>query len=204
MKEIDFLPEEYKAGKRKKTIYKRQYMIVGCLFGMLTLISFFAGRVISPSQASSEGEKIMSAEVLAEYEQMKSRVSDLKSKKNVLDRLDTHVNYAAVLAELSNLINDRIVLSKIDMRLEAMTQDTPARVIVGVKQDASVLPEQDLRLKVNIEGIAVAASDVADLIGRIEDSSYFVHVTPGYSKITEMKGKQFAQFQIACYLANYK
>jgi hypothetical protein len=35
MKEIDFLPEWYRDGKRRESHYRTQYLAIGCLFAVM-------------------------------------------------------------------------------------------------------------------------------------------------------------------------
>jgi hypothetical protein len=79
----------------------------------------------------------------------------------------------------------------------------------------------DFRFKVVITGMAVDAGCVADLICRLEDSPYFCLVYPSFSKSGQVSGHkdkpaigkggkqpmenyQVSEFEINCYLANYR
>ena len=70
----------------------------------------------------------------------------------------------------------------------------------------------DVRFKVVFRGIAAQAGDVAGLICKLEDSPYFFHVIPSFSRNRQLGAKgsdsaggyQVSEFEIGCYLANYQ
>jgi len=70
----------------------------------------------------------------------------------------------------------------------------------------------NVRFKVVIKGIALNASDVAELICRLEDSPYFCQVVPSFSRNIKTKtgsgpdamSNQVSEFEISCYLSNYE
>jgi len=60
-----------------------------------------------------------------------------------------------------------------------------------------------------ISGVAAGAGDIAELIGKLEESPYFCLVSPSFSQNRKMKvgtGENFqvSEFEISCYLANYR
>jgi cell division protein FtsB len=94
-------------------------------------------------------------------------------------------------------------------------------------------PLGDVRFKVVMHGIAAQAGDVAALICKLEDSPYFCQVVPSFSRNAEVKAAnypagqgstgqreeapdtresvrnadkdvQISEFEISCYLANYR
>jgi hypothetical protein len=69
---------------------------------------------------------------------------------------------------------------------------------------ASAIPAEDTRFKVAITGVAAGVEDVANLISQLENSSYFCHVVPGFSRAGKVKDFKVTEFEISCYLANYE
>jgi len=63
-----------------------------------------------------------------------------------------------------------------------------------------------------ISGVAADASNVAELLCRLEDSPYFQLVYPSFSRNRNIKtgtnlageNYQASEFEISCYLANYR
>lgn len=70
----------------------------------------------------------------------------------------------------------------------------------------------DVRFKVVINGVAEDASNVAQLICDLENSPYFCLIYPSFSRNAEVKttsssdGKQLqvTEFEVSCYIANYR
>ena len=80
------------------------------------------------------------------------------------------------------------------------------RAIIG---DEGLLGQ--VRFKITVGGLAANASDVANLIVKLEESPYFCLVYPAYSRSKRMpvpgssnKYRNVSEFEIACYLANYR
>jgi hypothetical protein len=73
-------------------------------------------------------------------------------------------------------------------------------------------PLGDVRFKVVLSGVAADASEVAELICRLEESRYFRQVYPSFSRGVKMKTSsnvageslQMTKFEISCHLANYQ
>jgi hypothetical protein len=74
------------------------------------------------------------------------------------------------------------------------------------------VPLGGVKFKVVINGVAADASDVAELVCRLEDSPYFCLVYPSFSRNKKMtvtkrparEDFQVTEFEIGCYLANYE
>jgi len=212
MKEIDFIPEWYKTGQKRIVGYHRQYILITLLFVVLLAWSHAAGSFVS--RAKAEADRVQSLlevkESLAEvYCEMKETVADLQANTHVLERVKPRVDLSHVIAELSYLVSDRIVLSRIDIQSEAVRavptgkKKDVVRIAAGSGRTSSALPEENTRSKVTIAGIAAKGSDVASLISKLDESSWFCQVIPDYSRSKEIKGVMTMEFEIGCYVANY-
>jgi len=246
MKEIDFLPEWYKSGKRRQTGYRTQYVALGGVFAVMMVWNFAATHSISKAKAqfAQAAVRQMQAEnVSREFTMLKTEIMNLQKKTGAIERIDSRIDVASVLAELSFLIDKKIALSKIEFTAESVTggadrQNTQpnnssvVRVALPIFNEKG-LPLGNVRFKVVLRGIAADAGDVAALICKLEDSPYFCQVVPSFSRNAEVKaadypllasdagvgektrdaeksvresGKsvQVSEFEISCYLANYR
>ena len=220
MKEIDFLPEWYKSGRQRQISYRTQVVGLGGILVMMIVWSFITTHSISKARAEVEERKAMQAEaesVSREFAGIKSEVTGLQKKAKSMEEIDSKIDVASVLAEMSFLIDDNIVLSKVEFGAERFAgrqggkpNSGPAvraaRAEFGGKGAPSV---GDVRFKVVIRGVAADAGDVAALICKLEDSPYFCQVYPSFSRNRKIKagaGKnlQASEFEISCYLANYR
>lgn len=242
MKEIDFLPEWYKSGRRRQVSYRTQYIALGGVFVVMVVWNFIAMHSISrvraqyaqmsTKQAQAEGRS-------AELAELQSELRDLQKKAESIEEIDSKIDVACVLAEMSFLVDEKIVLSKVVLvaekfedRQQAELSQQAGTVVRAVRNKLSEkrkLPLGDVRFKVVIEGVAADASNLAALICRLEDSPYFCQVVPSFSRTTVInaagnpsfrsktkrpntKGSvqktaeniQVSEFEISCYLANYR
>jgi len=212
MKEIDFIPEWYKTSRKRIVGYHRQYALTALLFVTLLAWSHAAGRFVSKAKAdiSRIRNLLEIKEPLEEvYSRMKENVDGLKENLHVLRRVEPRINLSHVIGELSYLVDDRVVLSRIEIHNEALRPAPRAAkkgvvtITAGHNGKSSVLPEPNIRSKVTIAGIAAEASDVASLISKLEQSPYFCRIIPEYSRSRDIKGATVVEFEIGCYVANY-
>ena len=223
MKEIDFLPEWYKSGRRRQISYRAQYIALGGIFVVIVVWNFIATHSISKATAAVAAEAARQAEaenVSREFARIKSQVTQLQKKAESIEEIDSKIDVANVLAEMSFLLDEKIVLSKVEFSAERFADkqegktDSSSTVMLARAEfgGKETQPLGDVRFKVVISGIAADASDVAELICRLEDSPYFCQVIPSFSRNKKLKvgmkpakgDLQVTEFKISCYLANYR
>jgi hypothetical protein len=193
MKEIDFLPEWYKSGRRRQVSYRAQYIAIGGVFVVMVVWSFIATHSISKAEA--QYAKMSTNQTQAE--KVSAKLADLEnemslSRKNAesVKEIDSRIDVAGVLAELSFLIDEKIVLRKAEYIAEKFlgkddVKSSSAAVVRAVRANLSnknKLPLGNVRFKVVIAGVAADASDVATLMCKLEDSPYFRQVVLAYSR----------------------
>lgn len=210
MKEIDFLPEWYKAGKKRRVSYQRQYLVIGGLFVTLILWSFAASSSISSAEAQMDimQNSLDSHKTIGKkYERYERVLVLLDERAERLKKLDTGINISAVFAELSFLATDQIMITELEVKSEVFKDDSNAtkagltKLGSGKNGKKTAMPEPDIRHKVMLTGIAASAADVTDYIAQLEKSSYFCLVVP--ELLQHMSESTTTKFQISCYVANY-
>jgi hypothetical protein len=203
MKEIDFLPEWYKSGRRRQINYRTQYFVLGGIFMVLGVWNFITSYSISKAKAevvNMETQQKQAEKVSTKLSDLKNELHLYQKREELIKSIDSRINVADILAEMSYLTTGRIVLSKIELISErfideqnnhsssnAGTVVRTAQSNMGSKLD---LPIGDVRFKILIAGVAADASDVATLILKMEDSPYFCQVALSYSKNTDMEIKE--------------
>jgi len=234
MKEIDFLPKWYKKGRQRQISYRTQYIALGGIFVVMMVWNFVAVHSISKATAelvNAESKQAKAESVSQEFARIKNEVKRFQKKVNILAEIDSRIDVASVLAETSFLIDEKIVLNKVELKAERFGDGRKAspksisavRVAQGrLDSKAAPLPGP-CRFKVVINGVASDSSNVGDLICRLEDSQYFCQVYPSFSRNKNVtaasavvsrpvskKGAgragenyQVSEFEIVCYLANY-
>jgi len=235
MKEIDFLPEWYKNGRRRQLRYSTQYIALVCMFSVMMVWNFVSLNSVSKATAKLAQMATEQSEVQIaskEFTKIKNELAELQIKTHILGEIDSRINVAEVLAEMSFLIDEKVVLSKVEFISERFSDEqqpkkssSSAIRVVGAGTDKRQnLPLGNVCFKVLINGIAADASDVAALVCKLEDSPYFCRVylsisrnktiqTSGNSVINSGAGTRTAltagnfsvsEFEMSCYLANFR
>jgi len=224
MKEIDFLPEWYKSSRRRQFSYRKQYVALAGMF--VVMMVWNLNSLNSISKATAELAQVESMQSKArdasnEFAKVQNKVTELQKKAHVIEEIDSKIDVASVLAEMSFLIDKRIVLSKVefvgekllDTQQDQISGGSSVRIAKAGVNKQRELPLSDVRFKVVIYGVAADASDVAALVCELEDSPYFCRVYPSFSRNKTIntvgsqlasKSYQVSEFEISCYLGNYQ
>ncbi len=196
MKEIDFLPEWYKSGKRREISYRTQYIALGGVIVVMVVWSFITSQSISTAGAQftqMETRQTQAKDMSIKLSELKTELRALQEKAESIEEIDSKIDVADVLAEMSFLIDEKIVLGKVEFIAEkikrkqqdklSLISSNVVRVAQGEMRSKQV-PLGDVRFRVVIGGVAADASDVAALICMLEDSPYFCQVVPSFSRTT--------------------
>lgn len=200
MREIDFLPEWYKSGRRRQLGYRTQYLALGGIFVVMIVWNIFTTHSISKARARSVqmiAEQARAEQISAQLAAVRDHLREFQTKAESVDRIDSKINVAGVLGEISFLVGNEIVLSKVEFIAEKFTdkQDSktsPDAVAVVRAIPTKFSPDKELpignvKFKVVIGGVAVDASYVAALICKLEDSPYFCQVVPSFSRNSDLE-----------------
>ncbi|UCG46868.1 MAG: hypothetical protein JSU94_15380 [Phycisphaerales bacterium] len=237
MKEIDFLPEWYKSGQRREINYRTLCVAFGGVFIVMMVWNFIAARSISRTEAALAEMAEMRAEaerVSKESSDLEGEIAGLRKKLASIEKIDSRIDVAGVLAELSFLIDEKIVVRSVGFAAEkfpAKKQKAPGsagnlvKVARGPAPKSASLPLGDVRFKVTLNGLAADGGEVAALICKLEESPYFWQVVLSFchnknisaasvsrpNKPGNARGAggvepdiKASEFEINCYLANYR
>lgn len=217
MREIDFIPEWYRAGRERKRRYVRQYALMATMFVLMVGWAFVINGHVSHVKAEVEEIQTAFEKSRMRSEQtvgFQARISEMQEKKTMLDKIESRTEITAILGELSYLLGDNVILSRLSLQNELIQntakKGTPASVaavyVTGSKKDDSdgVVPAAPSHCKVVLSGIAARPADAARLIARLEESAYFDAVSPVFSKAKKVKGQDVTEFEIRCFVADYR
>ena len=209
MKEIDFLPEWYKSGRRRQISYRTQYIALAGVFAVMLLWNFTS--LNSVSKATAELAQMTSIQSKSqntskEFLEVKNMMAELREKAHVIEEIDSKIDVASVLAEMSFLIDEKIVLSKVEFNSEKFLENrqgqssgvSVVRVAKVAGSQQQEMPLGGVRFKVVIYGMAADASDVAALVCKLEDSPYFCQVYFLFSRnitINAIEGQMDSKIQ---------
>lgn len=235
MKELDFLPEWYKDRKRRQVHVRRQYVALVVIFLLMMIFNTTAIHRVGTAAAEAarlENQRVGAEAVVHEFDVLTQRLNELKIRTTLVERVDPRVDVAAILAEMSHVIGDSIVLRKLEIQSEPFggsQEKTQAKGSVVRLADRRTGPEKGLPLgrvkfRIVLTGVAARPADVADLVCKLDASPYFQRVHPlfyGNARV-EVGAKPGAgpqdravaaksqgtlamtEFEISCYLGNYK
>jgi Tfp pilus assembly protein PilN len=200
MKEIDFLPEWYKNGRRRQLSYRTQYIALAGVLVVMVVWNFIATHSISRARgqfAHRAAEQAEAKSVSAKLSEFESQVRGLQKKAESVAQIDSKIDVADVLAEMSFLIDEKVILSKVEFLAEkhAGGQDAKpsprtgavVRVVRAKLVEKREQPLGDVRFKVLMAGVAADASDVMALICKLEESPYFRQVVLSFSRDAQVE-----------------
>ena len=227
MKEIDFLPEWYKEGKRRKVSTRRQCLVLGLIVAAMVGYNTFTAHKINCATAELEQLEDHRAEaerITRRFDKLSRAIAEYQAEVDLLSRMDSRIDSAAVIAELSHIIGEHAVISRVEFTAEPVAghgqaQRRPGTAVRaaaprhGARQTA---PLGGVKFRILLAGVAAKPQDVAELVDRLGKSSYFRDVDPSGFRTTaidvptkgargaDSKAKiEVSDFTITCYLANY-
>jgi hypothetical protein len=238
MREIDFLPEWYKEGKRQRLHMRRQYVVLAVAF--IAMISYNMTSTHRITRATADMSRLESKRVEAqaafqEFNIVTKDLNKVREKADLIERIDSKIQMAAVLAEMSHIIGETMVLSRIEFTAEPPCDDekdpgagsTGVRVADGRNGASRETLVGSVRFRIVLTGVAVSPADVAALVRRLDDSSYFHHVHASFWRSGKVRVSaraaqvaprpqvgavsagqietlEVTEFEVVCYLANYE
>lgn len=215
MKEIDFIPEWYKASQKRRQGYHRQYVLLASLFGLMIGWSFIMGRHVQDVSADVEGILSVVEKGRAQVDEgshLEAEIALLQQKADILERAASRTRTTAVIAELSHLAGDNVILSRLKLQDEVIEDKnkkqtssvSPLAVQVGGSKPATEAVLKQMRTCVTLTGIAAAPADAARLISELEQSPYFEQESLVYSRPKMVQKHDVTEFEIRCYVADYQ
>ena len=215
MKEIDFIPQWYRAGRERKRRYVRHYALMAALFSLLVGWTFIINGHVA--RVSAEVEDIQTAfekgQLRSEQAvRLENQIAEMEEKTMLLDTIAPRTKVTAILGELSWLIGENVILSSLLLQDEVIRdtqkadQFSAAIVRVGSSQKKDqneAIPQSPSHCKVVLTGIAARPADAASLIARLEKTDYFDRVFLVYSKPKKVKDKNVTEFEVRCFVSDY-
>ena len=209
MNDIDFLPKWYTSSKQRKVNYRRQYIIIAGVFLSLVAWSMSASLSLSivQAQVNMMHRSLKNNESIEmRYNALKTSLEKMHERADLLEKLDSGVNISSLIAELSFLAGDEITVTKLDIISETLELKNGSKTSKGKSPSSGqnknkAMPDDRVRFKIQIYGVASSTEDVTELIARLEQSDYLRSVIPRIMK--NIKDSKATRFEITCYVANY-
>lgn len=216
MKDIDFIPTWYKAGRERKRRYIRYYSLMGAMFALMAGWGFLINGHIAHVNAEVEEMQTIIDKGMGQAENavvLKSQIDQMVKKSELLDQIELRTSMTAIMGELSSLFGENVILRKLSLKNELIPNSqkkepaasTSVVQIGGSKKNKTdqVVPPTPSRCKVVLTGIAASPADAALLIAQLEEANYFDQVLLNYSKPRKLKDKDVTEFEVRCFVADY-
>jgi hypothetical protein len=235
VKELDFLPDWYKDRKRRHSRVRKQYLALVAVFLMMmtfNLTSLHRASRVAADVSRHDERRTQAEAVVHEFNLVTRELNQMKAKANLVHRIDPRIDIASILAEISHLVEEAVVLSKIEFAAELISRPNNAdrsrepsvRSVVQTEDSTRELPLGESTLRIVLAGIAAEPAHVADLVCRLDESAYFGQVRPSFYGRTKIQGgspgvvsaktsapggeapgmMDVTAFEITCTLANYE
>lgn len=211
MKDIDFLPQSYTNSRNLSRTWKRQYSFLAVLIAIVVSWFFVTGTNVRKASATTEEhyqDQYSQTNAQQEYAKLNAQLEKLNKQADLLHKVSSKICFSDVIAEVSFIAGDNIVLTTLDIDMEAFCDkqksSSSIRVVSSGNNKKKVISEEPFRYKVTFHGLARDASDVAEFIRTLEMSDYFKQVVPGYSRNKTVSEHKLSEFELSCYIANYK
>ena len=234
MKELDFLPQWYRDEKRRQQHVRRQYVALAAVF--LAMMVFNVTGIQRANRAAAkatglENQRVGAEAVVHGFDMLTKELNELKTRANLVTQMDSRVDVAAILAELSHIIGDSMALRKLvilaepfrDAEEKGQAKGSVVRLAPRAAGPEKNPPLGRVKFRIVLTGVAAHPAEVPDLVCKLEESPYFQRVQPSFYGSTKAQagprpaaGTQdgaaaktpgasgVTEFEIVCYLANYK
>ena len=171
----------------------RQCVALGLIFLAMVGYNTIAAHKIARATAGlaqRADQRIQAEDVMHRFDRLSKELSKYQTEVESLAQMDSRIELAAVLAEISHIIGGRIVLSRVEFISEPVSQPDKAQNrhgsavrAAGTARD-SAKPDLlgDVRFRILLAGVAAGPGDVGELVCRLEESSYFQDVHPSFSR----------------------
>jgi len=234
VKELDFLPDWYKDRKRRHSRVRKQYIALVAVFLLMmtfNLTALHRATTVAAEVSRQEEQRVQAEATVHEFNLVTRELNQIKAKADLVRRIDTRIDIAPILAEISHVVDESVMLSKVELVGEPVSSPNDVRQAQGPSVRAfaadnsrRAAPLGESTLRVVLAGVAAQPSDVADLVSRLDQSGYFRQVRPsfyGRSKVQIGPAKAVSTqgaaprtdgsrtmdvtaFEITCALANYE
>ncbi|MCE5186320.1 MAG: hypothetical protein LLF76_09370 [Planctomycetaceae bacterium] len=214
MKEIDFIPDWYRADQNRKRRYHYQYALLAILLTVLTAWNFVLGHHVQRVRAEADATQAIieaARQRIDESLTLQNNIDEVSHKTSELEAVVPRTRTSAILAELSYVAGENIIFRDLKLQLEPVNAgsapsavNAQAIVKVASAETAQAAQPVPVRIQVVLGGVAARPADAAALIYRLEQSAYFEQVVPAFTRAGKLGERDVTEFEIRCYVADYR
>jgi len=207
MKDINLIPDWYRADRRRKRDLILRATCLGTLAAAMLLAS--AGRYAQTAVAQGDLEKLQAgfecqADVIRALAELKLRLDELHDKQHLLSDVAGGAPLHTVLSELSQLMPQAMVLTRFHITQERRITGAES-VREGQEEGAETFPATDqLDGKIEITGWASSDVNVGSLLTNMAGSEVFCEPRLRYSKPGVVNEREAREFKLAARLPQFE
>jgi Tfp pilus assembly protein PilN len=197
MKEVDFRPDWYREGRKRK----RNVVIRVTLLGVLALELFLAslGTFAQSATAQEEMAELQRSldsqvEALRDLGELEAQLHNLRKKQELLSDVAGGAPVHCVLAELSRVMPGSVVLTEVHFAQQRRIAD--ANMIADDEAPSPELTEWDELGTLEITGRAPSDVKVGVLLTGMAGSDLFRDLTLSYSQPVVVRGQVAREFKL--------
>lgn len=210
MKDIDFLPDEFKEARRKHDMRMTRLWLG--LIGLTALVLLFASGQMQVNDARAELDYLKHQnEIVLDglnlISGLKLEQARLAERFKLLEQLGPETDTVETLAKLAEVMPAQIVLKECRLRCE-MVQASSSKTSSGLAAVGKVVsaadaskdkstPQVSEKVRVEILGLAATEMDVAIFVGRLSSYQKFRDVQLDYCRVDSIEDRQANSFRIS-------
>lgn len=192
MKELDFLPQSYHEGIRRREQTRRNVlMCVGlalamtCLHGLNVIRTNTAQAQLTSLRNGAGGWQSAREQLAA----LKARQESCQRQLELIDRVEDAAPLDAAIGEAARLLSDSMALTT--LQVDAGTSGSTA----SGTPDGPTAPGP-ATTRVRLAGVAATDVEVGIFLGRLSACPLFADVTLSYSRDARSSGRKMREFEV--------
>ena len=205
MKEIDFIPDWYRANRRRRRDLAVRATCLAVL--AVAMIAASAGRYAQTAAAREDLAQLQASfesqeDVIHGLSVLELRLAELGASRQLVSDVAGGAPMHGVLAELSHLMPDATTLT--ELRVAQGRRIADARPAAHEDPDSAAPAPDDRDGTLEITGWAVSDINVGSLMSNMARSPLLHDVRLRYSKPAVVNGRQAREFRLTCRLPQFE
>ncbi len=199
MKELDFLPQSFHEAIRRRRRTRRNLVYSLAVVTALAVLNGLMRSEIRTAEAAlstfREGSGLRGTQ-RARLVALKQVRASLRTRAELLSRLDDDAPVDAVIAEIRRQMNPGMALRSISIRSGGGETVQPPGVAAAVPPLVTGSPPVNGGMEGVLQGVAPSDVDVGTFFGRLSSSPLLEEVRLSYSREAQQSGRSMREFEL--------
>lgn len=209
MQSIDFLPDDIRRSREsRRRLLSQCNLLVICALALALLGVLRQDRIQQAhgqlSMLTDRADR--AAKQLRLLDQLRQERSELLLKKRVDEDMGSSLAALDVLAVITHLTPENVVLRSVNLETVEVRQEDPSAAgpdntgAPRVADGASAKPLFVRRLRLQITGMAPSDVDVANFIAAMAGNRLLEDIKMGYARDVEFRHHRAREFLVSCFI----